>query len=142
MLGIGSQIELRDRAGSGYELRGGTLARVPANSVTAPSGYTLTFDDRWTLLRGGRVVERFAWDAPELGDTGTVLTSFRAADDGAALRRPSHATWPPARGPCSCRVGAARSRVRRSRRAAIVSSRSGRASARSRKCICSTRGEV
>jgi hypothetical protein len=26
------QIELRDRAGSGYELRGGTLARVPANS--------------------------------------------------------------------------------------------------------------
>jgi hypothetical protein len=110
------QVELRDRTGRGYELRAGVLARTAADAVRLAGGYAVRFRGRWTLLRNDRTLQQFPRRTHlELDDTGTVLTSFRAGDDGRIL------TTPVARNlrtgardelPLGCRVGIQRPRVR------------------------------
>lgn len=111
------QVQLRAGSGESYELRRGVLARVATNRITLARGYALSFRrSRWTLLRRGHVVERFArLTHVELDDTGFVLTSFRVGDDGTLATRPvARRLDSGARRvlPRGCRVGAERRGVR------------------------------
>jgi hypothetical protein len=110
------QVELRDRSGRAYEVRAGILAPAAVDTVTLVGGYALRLRRGWTLLRAGKTVQRFPRRTyVELDDSGTVLTSFRAGEDGRIL------TTPVARNlrtgarytlPLGCRVGVHRANVR------------------------------
>jgi hypothetical protein len=105
------QVELRDRAGGGYELRGGVLVRAAAHAVTLPFGHTLRLQrGTWLLARNGIVLERFATAHVELDDTGamlSVLPRARTAAIAIDLRTDTRRALQP-----GCRVGAQRGRVR------------------------------
>jgi hypothetical protein len=96
------QVELRDRRGHGYELRGGELVRVRADTVTLGHGYALRLRRGWLLLRDGRTVERFAPGTHlEVDSSGTIVTAVGANSTPVARNLRTGARWQLASG---CRV--------------------------------------
>lgn len=110
------QVQLRDRSGRNYELRAGILAPTAVGTVTLAGGYALRLRRGWTLLRAGKPVQQFPLRTyVELDDTGTVLTSFRAGEDGRMLTAPvtqNLRTGARYKLPLGCRVGVQRANVR------------------------------
>jgi len=111
------QVELRSPDGRAYELRGGRLVRVPADTTMLPFGFALRFErQRWVLVRRGEIVRQFRGSTHvELDDTGTVLTSLRVSSNGTALGASvalDLRTGARQRLPRTCRVGAQRQGVR------------------------------
>jgi hypothetical protein len=104
------RVVLVDRRRRAYEIAGGSLVRVPADTVLLPGGYALRFDERWELRRGRRVVERIRRGTHlELDASGSLLSLVPATSDGSSTGSTrvrellSGKTTALARG---CRVGA------------------------------------
>lgn len=101
------QIELRDSAGSWYELRSGSLLRRRSAAISLPGGYALRFSGHWALLRHGEVVEQIKrFTHLELDSSGAILSLTPLPARVGATTAPDLRTGTIERLPRGCRVGA------------------------------------